>query len=292
MDSQGTAGGQDGAGEVDAGIQRFGLGVASHGGNGDGVAVFVHEAGELGVREGQDGDQSASLDLVLRGLGGADEHVNFAVGQALLLLGAAVITGDDSDLAAHLGQQGTEAQVAVGQGVAAGHLDTLGLGLLQDALQALIGSGVEDPGTVIHGADGGEAGAVEVHFLGAIGGAQVSAVNQAIAVNQQVHGVGVLIGELSRSGKAVAAGDVGDDEVVIRLDAVGHLRVFTGNQVGGAAGTVTADDGDGGAAVGDGFFLFVCGSGGCVGGGVAGAGAGRAAGRQRQDHGQGHNQGE
>lgn len=134
-----------------------------------------------------------------------DEDIDLAVGQALFLVCTAVIR-NHGYLAALHGDQGTPGQMAVGQGVAAGHLDAAVLGLFQNGSQRLVGRGVHDPGTVINGADGIHGITVEIHFLGAELFAQIMAVADAIAKDQQLfcHG-GTVISKVGGCGETVAA---------------------------------------------------------------------------------------
>ncbi len=285
-----AAGTEHASGEVDIGAQLGSLGVACNGGNING-AVGTDKSLEGLVREREDRNQGTSFHFVLSSLGGADEHVHFAVHEALLLSRAAVIR-NDHDLAAFQSSQRTQSQMQLGQGIAAGHLQSAILGLGNHVGQGGVRLGVDDVGPVVDASDGLDIGTVKVHNLGAVGLALIVAVNQTIAVNQQFLGGGVQVGIVVRSRKAVTAGHVLHDEVIVAVEPVGNQRVLPGNGVRSTAHAVAADDLHG-AAAGIGISAGVFAFGLCVAaaGGSAGVAAGIAsAGAQEQSH--GHNQGQ
>ncbi len=238
---------EDAGAVINVCIQLRCLGIACHSGHGDGT-IRCHEALKSSIRHRKNRNQGTGFHLVLCRLGGADKYINLTVCETLLLVGTAVI-GHHLHLAALLGHQGAEGQVTVRQGISAAHLHTSALGLLQNALQTLIRCGVNDPGTVIDGADGIHLAAVEVHFLGAVLLAEVMTVVDAVAEYQEILGARILIGEIGCCREAVTAGHVLHDEVVLALLLIGYLCVLPGYDVCGTADAVGADDLDGLAAV-------------------------------------------
>ena len=239
---------QDAACVIVGGVQLGSFGLTGAGRNGA-ITVRRDEALKGTVIHCQNGDQGAGLDLVLGGLRGAHKDIDLAIGQTLLLVCTAVIR-NDGHLAALHGDQRTPGQVAVGQGVAAGHLDAAVLGLFQNGSQRLIRRGVDDPGTVVNGADGIHLIAVKVHFFGTELLAQIVAVAHAIAKDQQLFGNrGIVVCKVGCRGKAITASHVLHDEVVLLLELVCHLTVLARHDVCRAADTVGTDDLDGFAAV-------------------------------------------